>query len=109
MANEKRLIDIEQAKRATYEEIFWSESEQAVVRNFLAKLPKVDAVEVVHGRNKTTLHPVDEFICSVCGYVCQDTHKYVYDEDGEYWSCYEFEFKYCPDCGAKMDGGNEDG
>ena len=47
MANEKRLIDVEQAKRATYEEIFWTESEQAVVRNFLAKLPKVDAVEVV--------------------------------------------------------------
>ena len=47
MVNEKRLIDYEQAKRATYEEIFWSESEQAVVRHFLAKLPKVDAVEVV--------------------------------------------------------------
>ena len=47
MANEKRLIDCEQAKRATYEEIFWTESEQAVVRNFLAKLPRVDAVEVV--------------------------------------------------------------
>jgi hypothetical protein len=47
MANEKRLIDVEQAKRATYEEIFWTESEQAVVRNFLAKIPKVDAVEVV--------------------------------------------------------------
>ena len=42
-----RLIDAEQAKRATYEEVFWTESEQAVVRNFLAKLPKVDAVEVV--------------------------------------------------------------
>ena len=47
MANEKRLIDAEQAKRATYEEVFWTESEQAVVRNFLAKLPKADAVEVV--------------------------------------------------------------
>lgn len=47
MENEKRLIDCEQAKRATYEEIFWTESEQAVVRNFLAKLPKADAVEVV--------------------------------------------------------------
>lgn len=47
MENKKRLIDIEQAKRATYEEMFWTESEQAVVRNFLAKLPKVDAVEVI--------------------------------------------------------------
>ena len=47
MADEKRMICVEQAKRATYEEVFWTESEQAVVRNFLAKLPKVDAVEVV--------------------------------------------------------------
>lgn len=51
MSTEKRLIDYEQAKRATYEEIFWSESEQAVVRHFLAKLPKVDAVEVVRCEN----------------------------------------------------------
>ena len=47
MANEKRLIDYEVARNATYEEVFWTESEQASVRNFLAKLPKVDAVEVV--------------------------------------------------------------
>ena len=72
-------------------------------------IPAVDAVEVVHGRNITKQHPVDEFICSVCGYVCQETHKYVYDEDAEDWSMYEFEFNYCPNCGAKMDGGNEDG
>ena len=51
MANEKRLIDVEQAKRATYEEVFWTESEQAVVRNFIVKLPKVDAVEVVRCEN----------------------------------------------------------
>lgn len=56
MANEKRLIDYEQAKRATYEEIFWSESEQAVVRHFLAKLPKVYAVEVVYCKECKYLH-----------------------------------------------------
>ena len=38
---------MEQTKKATNKEVFWTESEQAVVRNFLAKLPKVDAVEVV--------------------------------------------------------------
>lgn len=47
MAGKKHLIDIEQATRATFEELFWTESEQASVRNFLLKLPKVDAVEVV--------------------------------------------------------------
>lgn len=59
MPNEKRLIDYEQAKRATYEEIFWSESEQAVVRHFLAKLPKVDAVEEVRSRVDDTIFEVD--------------------------------------------------
>ena len=91
MANEKRLIDVEQAKRATYEEIFWSESEQAVVRNFLAKLPKVDAVEVVHGRWEERIvdHEIPYYTvvdCSLCG--CS----------GERWHT------YCPNCGAKMDG-----
>jgi hypothetical protein len=69
MANEKRLIDFEQAKRATYEEIFWTESEQAVVRNFLAKLPKVDAVEV--------------FRCKECKY-CD---RYKNWSGKEYWGC----------------------
>ena len=97
MANEKRLIDYEQAKRATYEEIFWTESEQAVVRNFLAKLPKVDAVEVVHGR---WIDNIDEngFLCnawrkcSACGGLN-----------------YSKKPPYCPNCGSKMDGGNADG
>ena len=62
MANEKRLIDCEQAKRATYEEIFWTESEQAVVRNFLAKLPKVDAVEVVRCKDCEHWMPGDSFM-----------------------------------------------
>ena len=63
MVNEKRLIDCEQAKRATYEEIFWTESEKAVVRNFLAKLPKVDAVEVVRKpvRGYEDYYVVDQF------------------------------------------------
>ena len=47
MATKKWLIDFEQAKSATYEEVFWTESEQSVVHHFLAKLLSVDAVEVV--------------------------------------------------------------
>ena len=91
MASEKRLIDVEQAKRAAYEEVFWSESEQAVVRNFLAKLPKVSAVEVVHGR---WIRRHNETKCSRCKFIYYSNHD---------------DFNYCPNCGAKMDGGNEDG
>lgn len=46
MASERRLIDYETARNATCEEVFWSESEQAGVRNFLVKLPRADAVEM---------------------------------------------------------------
>ena len=88
MANEKRLIDIEQAKRATYEEIFWSESDQAVVRNFLTKLPKVDAVEVVHGKWIKGKYP-GEYTCSRCGMEYCEAEPTVKP------------YKYCPECGSK--------
>ena len=74
-----RLIDFEQAKRATYEEVFWSESEQAVVRNFLAKLPKVDAVEVVHGR--WIYHEcVSSHDGAISGYSCSECNAFVNEE-----------------------------
>lgn len=62
-----------------------------------------DVVEVVHGHNETSMHPVDEFLCSVCGFCCVDYTETKYNEDGDYeYSC-ECEFDYCPKCGAKMD------
>lgn len=47
MATEKRLIFLDEAINATHEEVFWTESEAAAVRSFLAKRPTVDAVEVI--------------------------------------------------------------
>lgn len=71
---------------------------------FVKQMPAADVVEVVHGHNKTSMHPVDEFLCSVCGFCCADYTETKYDEDGDYeYSC-ECEFDYCPKCGAKMDG-----
>ena len=71
-----------------------------VIRN----APAADVVEVVHGHNKTSMHPVDEFLCSVCGFCCADYTETKYDEDGDYTYSCECEFDYCPKCGAKMDG-----
>ena len=62
------------------------------------KLPTVDAVEVVHGRWIFKHNPITDpkryfirIVCSEC-----DLHT------GQVSN-------YCPNCGAKMDGGNEDG
>ena len=99
MANEKRLIDVEQAKRATYEEIFWSESEQAVVRNFLAKLPKADAVEVVHARWIEKVDMVESYLadCTEVFYECSVCESANIGES-----------PYCPNCGADMRGEKDD-
>lgn len=59
--------------------------------------PTVDAVPVVHGRWVLQRYyggmrkgMVSRIICSECGYPNEKTN-------------------YCPHCGAKTDGGNEDG
>ena len=60
----KRLISLDEALKATHNEIYWTESQQAAVRSFLVKQPRVDAVEVV--RCKDCKHwSVDQYGC-VC-------------------------------------------
>lgn len=74
------------------------------LESIINAMPTADVVEVVHGHNATSMHPVGEFLCSVCGFCCVDYTETKYDEDGDYaYSC-ECEFDYCPKCGAKMDG-----
>lgn len=75
----------------------------ALIYEAIKEAPAADVVEVVHGHNETSMHPVDEFLCSVCGFCCVDYTETKYNEDGDYeYSC-ECEFDYCPKCGAKMD------
>ena len=50
-------------------------------------LPRVDAVEVVHGRWIDAREYCGDYMCSNCD-ALYGTNK----------------FKYCPNCGAKMDG-----
>ena len=66
--------------------------------------PTADVVEVRHGKNITQKHPVDEFICSERGFITRECCRYKIDEDADGdESLLEFEFRYCPCCGAKMD------
>lgn len=62
-----------------------------------------DVQKVKHGKNLTKAHPVDEFICSECGYMTEDCTEKKYSQDGDYCYLCEYEYKFCPNCGAKMD------
>ena len=60
--------------------------------------PTVDAVPVVHGRwiEDTYSNSTYDADCSVCGEKIK-------------WNGCMCDFNYCPNCGAKMDGGNDNG
>jgi hypothetical protein len=91
MANEKRLIDANEYPCQRCEVSYCYKN----CKKFNEWFNKtVDAVEVVHGRwiyEPVEFSIVKDIRCSVCG-------RYVKVPEN-----------YCPDCGAKMDGGNEDG
>lgn len=57
----------------------------------VSRLPTIDAVPVVHGEWKRSHSNWGE--CSACG----EHNKYL-----KRWN-------YCPNCGARMDGGEDDG
>ena len=66
-----------------------------ILESILAGMPAVDAAPVVHGRwisylDGEHLMPERYYKCSVCS------------DRG-----YKFRRNYCPNCGAKMDGGND--
>jgi predicted RNA-binding Zn-ribbon protein involved in translation (DUF1610 family) len=70
----------------------WLEEEFEIV-----DAPDVDAVPVVHGRWIDRTKEIRNMIgqrydCSNCGHI--------------YWF-YCADYNYCPNCGAKMDGGND--
>ena len=66
--------------------------------------PTIEAVPVVHGFNDNRYyHEADEFRCSVCGLHLEDWVKCVYDEESGDESWVGYAFKYCPECGAKIE------
>ena len=91
MTSKRRLIDANELWHKTF-----SCDEVAEVRKFIEQAPTVDAVEVVHG--KWVRRIVDwsapyswKVECSNCDFdICGLGDAVL--------------FKYCPNCGAKMDG-----
>ena len=71
-----------------------TETDAAVVLRMIDDAPAADVTPMVHGR---WIEGFDEIKCSVCrrewSYCDNDTNT----------------FNYCPNCGAKMDGGESNG
>ena len=92
MATEKRLIDANDAEQFAREHIL-DAKERYTILAFLRECSTVDAVEVVHGRwEKITGGMIILGDCSKC-----KVRQPVIGTN------------YCKNCGAKMDGGDEDG
>lgn len=79
-------------------QMFNDEAKASVLR-VIDEQPTADVQEVRHGKNVTPFHPADEFICSECGIAFKEMSEYIIEDD----VYREFYFKFCPNCGAKMD------
>ena len=78
----KREDAIEAVNKAVFKDVAWDN---------IAKLPSADVVEVKHGRWMECVSLLGKSICSNC-------QIYWIDTDSQY------DFNYCPRCGARMDG-----
>ena len=95
MANEMRLIDANaflEHWNKEYRHRFPCDMYKVAIANF----PTVDAAPVVHGRWEKTEY---------YGWIRCDKCKDVYIEEGYLGNG---KWNYCPNCGAKMDGGDGD-
>lgn len=90
------------SKQQALDELFCERCTYAATR-VIKNIPPADVAPVVHGKNITKRHPVDEFVCSECGIILFDYERLEIDEDDDDENCYEYEFRFCPNCGAKMD------
>ncbi len=111
MANEKRLIysyNAENAVSAVLRDSTLGPAARGVLIKAIQNIenvPTVDAVEVVHGRWEDFADKHDksakrhDFRCSVCN---NRASKFVGGTE-DWWDMWKP--NYCPNCGAKMDGG----
>lgn len=65
----------------------------------ISDMPAADVAEVVHGR---WIDGAEDFTCGNHNAECSICRCYVS------WDGCDEDFNYCPNCGAKMDGGNGD-
>ena len=87
-----RLIDADDALRRSREPSIYDLTD---VPDFLAECQTVDAEPVRHGKWILEREPDGTPYCFHCS-VCDDDFRH---------TGIKTKYKYCPNCGAKMDGG----
>lgn len=91
----RRLIDTDAAYAVLTDYYHHTtDTQHAALREALGRVESVDAVPVRYGRWKEDPSGYGFWICSACGFVSEA-------------SAADMLYKFCPVCGAKMDG--EDG
>lgn len=107
MANEKRLIELAEALRMVQNSkhdcpetsvkgrAIWATAHDCAL-SCLTSCNAVDAVEVVHGLWEKASETMPIYRCSIC------KERNLFKNGNNVLS------NYCPNCGAKIDGGNED-
>jgi reverse gyrase len=103
MTNKMRPVEVAERldKQALYPTIWHDGDEEALelAAEIVRKVDKGELVEVVHAEWIHTSEPNEDCMGGYHDVIqCSDCH-----ED------YDFEYDYCPNCGAKMDGERKDG
>nr|DAJ18317.1 MAG TPA: zinc-ribbon domain protein [Myoviridae sp. ct5FH28] len=88
----------------TYERNIRREAIDIIVDLCIRPAPAVDVQEIKYGKWIETQEPLGwcDVDCAECS-VCHES--WIIDEDSSI-DDYERMWRYCPNCGAKMDGGN---
>ena len=94
---------------------FIDESNQAYVDGLtdaytlICQAPTADVVEWKTCKNVAIEYDdCDQFVCSECGIELQDWRRVERDQDDGDVTYHEYRFRFCPNCGSKINGGDED-
>ena len=98
MENKKRLIDAEKLFADIINEPYINGFVFNLIKDMIKKAKTIDAVPVEHGHwvwKNSNMGCYKVTHCSICDHLALFNCNESYEESS-----------YCPNCGAKMDGGN---